>query len=35
MLAGGGEIVDESPVPNEADSKKKSVLSGTTSAASV
>ena len=36
MLAGGGEIVDESPVPSDADSvKKKSVMSGSTAAANV
>ena len=36
MLAGGGEIVDESPVPSDADSvKKKSVMSGSTTAANV
>ena len=36
MLAGGGEIVDESPVQSDADSaKKKSVMSGSTSVAAV
>jgi len=36
MLAGGGEIVDESPVPNDQYSaKKKSVMSVHTSAAAV